>query len=86
MNTIICTYNTIWGEFNSQGIFIDMEANVEDWNVFSASIHELTHSFIEFDSYLGQLEFLMQQVVISPQTDINTREKFKNFIKIVFDN
>ena len=51
MNATTCSYNAIFGEFNSQGIFIDMEANVEDWNVFSASIHELTHSFIEFDSY-----------------------------------
>lgn len=86
MNPIPCTYNAIYGEFNSQGIFIDMEANAEDWNVFSTSVHESTHSFIEFDSYLGQLEFLMQQIVLSPQTDINTREKFKNFIEIIFDN
>ena len=86
MNATTCSYNAIFGEFNSQGIFIDMENNSEDWNVFSTSVHESTHSFIEFDSYLGQLEFLMQQIILSPQTDINTRERFKSFIEIIFDN
>ena len=86
MNAATYSYKAIFGEFNGQGIFIDMENNSECWNVFSTSVHESTHSYIEFDSYLGQLEFLMQQIVLSPQTDINTRERFKGFIEIIFDN
>ena len=39
MNATTCSYNAIFGEFNSQGIFIDMENNSEDWNVFSTSVH-----------------------------------------------
>ena len=82
----ITSFNTLFGEFNSQGIFIDMENNNEEWNVFSTSIHELTHSFIEFDSYLGQLEFLLQQIIISPDTNNVTRQKFSDLIKIIYDN
>lgn len=82
----ITGFNTLYGEFNSQGILIDMENNIEAWNVFSTSIHELTHSFIEFDSYLGQLEFLLQQIVVSPDTNNATRQKFNDFIKIIYDS
>lgn len=86
MNTAIPSFNTLYGEFNSQGIFIDMENNSEDWIVFSTSVHELTHSFIEFDTYLGQLEFLMQQIALSPNTNCKTRELFKRFIEKIYDS
>lgn len=85
MKTSISYFNTLYGEFNSQGIFIDMENNTEEWNVFSTSVHESTHSFLEYDSYLGQLGFLIQQVMLSLDKNNSTRKRFKEFNDTIYD-
>lgn len=82
MNT---KFSKLFGEFNKQGVFVDIKNNVTLQNVLATAIHEKTHSFLEYDTNLGQFEFLLQQIISDLAVPREIRERLCNWKNKLFD-
>ena len=53
----------VFGEFNFNGVHIDINKNVDDFDVGTTTLHELCHQELSSNSYIGTLDFLLMNVI-----------------------
>ena len=51
-----------YGEFSFNGVHIDINKNVDDYDVAATTLHELNHQELAGNSFVGMLDFLLMNV------------------------
>ncbi len=77
--------DSIYGEFNAGGSYIDINMNKDQFDVLTTNLHELCHQELASNSYIGAYNFLLMRV-FEDSHDIKIKEKIVNLHMVVEDS